>query len=1550
MRRVHSSIVLIQRGGCTFDEKVTHVHGAYALAVFNRDDQPGRTTTISAGAAPMPLLFLAKEDGHLLREYLLRRRDWWSGRVGSQASYSSPLLGTVVATNATHPEDVAALRAVASSLQLSWEAYATLRPWSQLVTTALDPCLDRVMGVYCERGRVVALSQGTWGASGELHSAIGQLRYLRYLDVTFGATDGAGVMGGLPDSVCQLKELRSLTLDDNFLTTLPDCLGFCEKLQVLSVSQNQLQSLPTSIGSAPLVYLDASANRLTGLPASFWHAHHLVYANVQNNPHMMLRASEVRLASWQRIRTLRMGSMNMRGELASGALDGLTKLEIVELANNELTGPLPHLVNCTSLKELRMFGNAFTGDIPDAWSGMQSITLLELQRNALNGSLVPLRRLSQLRLLDVSRNLLRLAPSSTHPEVGYFFSLVLPPLISEVYFDHNQLDGPFGRGYFGSTPNWRLLSIAHNQLRSLPDDLFAADAPLIHLDASYNRLDGFFPGSYPRTTTLVGNPPFQLLDIRGNSGFFSGSPPTWMSTGAGELVVETNVHALCPRWISGQSDRMQLHLDPTFTLFRGCSCTSGFFGRPPWCYPIPLAVRLTADGPPSSADVDALITQHLQTPTTSQLPAPVWAERTEVTYFDQLLGTRVDGDTWNSSSRQPAQLPSDASLSVHRPPSFTDRWFSQAVPTDLLVPISVSYNVELRSLRKDRVSSVELRNKPLADAATIDPAARLQPVRTIQLSLYISRASFMEADTLRISTSRAIMQDITRASLSDLPLVSTPPVGYNLSALVQPVLVSVRVAGNEVSVSFQGLQSTRVRFVGLFSYSFDCPAGLTLLQADRGTQCLHNRSNVYVPSRNGSYAFECLGLTDGEADVLQALADPASVQYSGCRCGNGTFGVPPFCSLVPSSATVSPYGEPVSYEVGAQPFAYMTAWQQVTPSSPHANATAALNDTLGVHPRVERPYAISDAWYGDRRYQPGFSTTWTIDLLSVRHRNSSHHSVASDVVSYELARPDTEVPAGDPLQPVRYIRLRIHVDRTRFMQVSTWLAIYQGVRRQAVAPVWLLTGADGRLDRCESASADTFSAHYQSAYGSLLTQLESPCEFSTVVRGNVASVEFGSRAQAHRHFVVTYSFFFVCPDGEILDMHNRCSVPVESALVVLPYALGAAGVLLALLFVWMLRERWLRQRSKEDRSRRLSGMDELDLGTPNQSAESMRTALSTRQKAELRLQLLRSGISLLAEVGSCCSNWVDVARIVPLIGSGVFSAKEDRINVAFVLVIIVSTLAFLVNACTRVWMMSQSRDALHLLQHRAANFEETRWELRVLEFSIRTVQITSLTILFDSLPVSALNIIKTVYEQSDRTQLRSLVWSLLLTGWKLSQWAGISRLKMDRLRLQCQLVLRKMEQLREQAAAAHVSIKSSTDHCSDPVPARATSPALGVPTDAVAVSPSRVILHMPTTSLPCPPSNLVKRTASLADSAELLSVSRPVSSVSPTQQRTFRVFRREESCPRCMEIHQREHREPSPSSLSSPSRLALSPIRHQATAVCAQLISPNFGAIPSARE
>jgi len=154
----------------------------------------------------------------------------------------------------------------------------------------------------------------------------------------------------LPESLRELTQLKTLNLDGNSLTSLPDWIDEFEQLRRLWVRHNELATLPRSLGTLlNLEFLDVRDNNLTSLPEWIGHFSHLEGLLASNN-HI---------------------------EALPDSLGGLTRLKFLLLEGNVLSTMSPLIRNLRDLIDLRLSGNMIRF-IP-SWIGeLTSLKILDI--------------------------------------------------------------------------------------------------------------------------------------------------------------------------------------------------------------------------------------------------------------------------------------------------------------------------------------------------------------------------------------------------------------------------------------------------------------------------------------------------------------------------------------------------------------------------------------------------------------------------------------------------------------------------------------------------------------------------------------------------------------------------------------------------------------------------------------------------------------------------------------------------------------------------------------------------------------------------------------------------------------------------------------------------------------------------------------------------------------------------------------------------------------------------------------------------------------------
>lgn len=132
---------------------------------------------------------------------------------------------------------------------------------------------------------------------------------------------------------------------------------------------------------------------------------------------------------------LRLGRMNLSGEIEVDALVNLPRLRSISFVNNSFSGTIPSFNRLHALKAIYLSGNRFSGEIPqDFFSNMKSLKKIWLSRNSFTGpmpaSLSNLKNLMELHLEDNG------------------FTGVIPPMEQPTLKSFNVSDN----GLFGDIP------------------------------------------------------------------------------------------------------------------------------------------------------------------------------------------------------------------------------------------------------------------------------------------------------------------------------------------------------------------------------------------------------------------------------------------------------------------------------------------------------------------------------------------------------------------------------------------------------------------------------------------------------------------------------------------------------------------------------------------------------------------------------------------------------------------------------------------------------------------------------------------------------------------------------------------------------------------------------------------------------------------------------------------------------------------------------------------------------------------------------------------
>lgn len=269
----------------------------------------------------------------------------------------------------TLADDVSAMHELASSI-----SSASLK-WSP----SSDPCTWS--HVQCFGGRVTAIQIGNMAVSGFLPASLNRLTELTRLEVM-----GNRINGSLPD-MSSLSKLQYLFLHNNSFTSIPQ-------------------------------------NFFTGLNS-------LVYVSIGNNPLYWFLGEDLKSAS--NLVNFAASDCGLQGQIPDFFSTSFPSLELLELSFNNLTGGIPQsfgdstmkflllnsqkggkltgridvIANMTSIQQLWLHSNLFSGRLPD-FSELINLVDLDLRDNQFTGPVLDsLTKLTSLKSVVLTNNLLQ---------------------------------------------------------------------------------------------------------------------------------------------------------------------------------------------------------------------------------------------------------------------------------------------------------------------------------------------------------------------------------------------------------------------------------------------------------------------------------------------------------------------------------------------------------------------------------------------------------------------------------------------------------------------------------------------------------------------------------------------------------------------------------------------------------------------------------------------------------------------------------------------------------------------------------------------------------------------------------------------------------------------------------------------------------------------------------------------------------------------------------------------------------------------------------------
>jgi len=234
-------------------------------------------------------------------------------------------------------------------------------------------------------------------------------------------------LGVFPESLCQLKKLKSLEVESK-LTTLPKCIGNLKNLENLDLAYNYLTEIPKEIGNlTKLKSLGFYYNKFTTLPSFLKNLTKLEKLELTSNDLIEITNPICNLKKLKRIdanfnditkipscigNLSNLVTLNLRGNKITSIPSGLyklKKLEVLDMGNNLIKNVSTNIKNLKKLHLLYLFSNELT-EIPEGISNLINLTDLSLDENRIKKIPDFVCKLTNLKDLSLSYNLITEVP------------------------------------------------------------------------------------------------------------------------------------------------------------------------------------------------------------------------------------------------------------------------------------------------------------------------------------------------------------------------------------------------------------------------------------------------------------------------------------------------------------------------------------------------------------------------------------------------------------------------------------------------------------------------------------------------------------------------------------------------------------------------------------------------------------------------------------------------------------------------------------------------------------------------------------------------------------------------------------------------------------------------------------------------------------------------------------------------------------------------------------------------------------------------------------